>query len=106
MSFTTLRRSRPATLHCTTSRRWAFSRITKFGPRSCASDATADSGIWPPSGVWMRVSPTALRRRVVAELVPHDQRKRDLAFEHLAHLLPDAGRLQRLGHGAGHQAVA
>ncbi len=32
MSFTTLRRSRPATLHCTTMRRWAFSRITKFGP--------------------------------------------------------------------------
>ena len=34
MSLTTLSRSRPLTLLCTTMRRCTFSRMTKFGPRS------------------------------------------------------------------------
>ena len=37
--------------------------------------------------------------------IAHDERKRDLPFEHLADGAADARRLQGLGHRAGREAL-
>src|SRR5258705_547426 len=51
MSATTLPRSRPATLHETTIRRWTFSRSSMFGPCSRRTSASMRTGTMAPVGV-------------------------------------------------------
>ena len=95
MSLTTLRRSRPETLLCTTIRRCTFSRMTKFGPRSSWMAATADKRNLPAIRRLDRRAADRVERRRIVQGIANDQRKRDLTLQDLADRMSDPRRLQR-----------
>lgn len=105
MSLTTLRRSRPLTLHCNDDPPLDVLSHDEIGTSIALYRGNGRQRDLPAVGGLNLRRPDGIQIRRDVHRVPHDEREGNLPLEDLADRVPEAGRLQRVHYRPGLQTL-